>query len=67
MPEGQPCALPLNPGIYAGSADPIVITLPETIPDILLPFLKGKIKAQVIGISAEGSEDVCLETLLELN
>merc|ERR1719500_2694602 len=43
FPEGQACALPLGPGVYGGG-DPLVLGPIESIPDILLPFLKGTIR-----------------------
>ena len=39
VPEGQACALPLGPGVYGGG-DPLTVGPIESIPDILLPFLK---------------------------
>merc|ERR1719305_2010873 len=44
-PEGQACALPLGPGTYGGG-DPLVLGPTESIPDILLPFLKGTVRAE---------------------
>ena len=62
---GNGCSLPLLPGHYGGEFhgdDAIVINLPEdlVIPDILKPFLNGKIKIN-LSISAEDSEVVCAD------
>ena len=65
MANGQPCSLPLNPGIYAEGGDPIVIEIPE-IPSALEPFLKGEIDAKAIGKSPEGNEDFCLHIKIKL-
>ena len=66
MPEGQACALPLNPGQYAGG-DPITLTLPE-IPDILIPILSPlkAIDAEITGMKADGTAVACLGIRLEL-
>merc|ERR1719322_658581 len=45
VPEGQACALPLGPGVYGGG-DPLTVGPIESIPDILLPFLKGTVRAE---------------------
>ena len=63
---GNGCSLPLLPGHYGGAFhgdDVIVIDLPQdlVIPDILKPFLNGKIKIN-LKITAEGTEVVCVDT-----
>ena len=62
---GNGCSLPLLPGHYGGEYhgdDAIVIELPEdlVIPDILKPFLDGKIKIH-LSIEVERSELVCAD------
>merc|ERR1712158_138519 len=66
MPEGQACALPLNPGQYAGG-EPITLTLPD-IPDILIPILSPlkAIDAEITGMKADGTAVACLGAKLEL-
>ena len=66
MPEGQACSLPLNPGVYAGGDEVIDITI-EEIPDVLAPFLKGKIRAVVEAMKADGTVEACLKVDLEFN
>jgi len=63
---GNGCSLPLLPGHYGGvfhGDDAIVIELPADlqIPDILKPFLNGKIKIH-LSLESEGSEAVCINT-----
>ena len=58
FPEGQACALPLNPGVYGGG-DPLTLGPIESIPDILLPFLKGTINAEASFLLADGSLFAC--------
>merc|ERR1712033_51495 len=58
FPEGQACALPLNPGMYGGG-DPLTLGPIESIPDILLPFLKGVIRAEASFLLADGSLFAC--------
>merc|ERR1712119_134912 len=58
VPEGQACALPLGPGIYGGG-DPLTLGPIESIPDILLPFLKGTINAEASFVLADGSLFAC--------
>merc|ERR1719260_551189 len=58
FPEGQACALPLNPGVYGGG-DPIVAGPIESIPDILLPFLKGTVRAEANFNLADGTLFAC--------
>merc|ERR1711931_565227 len=58
FPEGQACALPLNPGVYGGG-DPLTLGPIESIPDILLPFLKGTINAEASFVLADGSLFAC--------
>ena len=38
FPPGQACKLPLGPGVYGGG-DPIVVTLPDSIPDLIVDLL----------------------------
>lgn len=45
FPEGQECALPLGPGVYGGG-DPLVLGPIEDIPAVLVPFLRGTIRAE---------------------
>ena len=45
VPEGQACSLPLRPRVY-GSSDQLTVGPINSIPDILLPFLKGTIRAE---------------------
>ena len=54
------------PGHYGGEFhgdDAIVVELPQdlVIPDILKPFLDGKIKIH-LSLEADGSEIVCVDT-----
>ena len=68
---GNGCKLPLLPGHYGGEwhgDDTIDIILPEdlNIPDILKPFLNGKIKIH-LSIAANGSEVVCAEATLHID
>jgi len=63
---GNGCSLPLLPGHYGGvfhGDDAIVIELPADlqIPDILKPFLNGKIKIH-LSLESGGSEAVCINT-----
>ena len=63
---GNGCSLPMLPGHYGGEFhgdDAIVIELPQdlVIPDILKPFLDGKIKIH-LSLEADGSEIVCVDT-----
>jgi len=63
---GNGCSLPMLPGHYGGEFhgdDAIVIELPQdlVIPDILKPFLDGKIKIH-LSLEADGSEIVCIDT-----
>merc|ERR1711990_1166577 len=58
FPEGQACALPLNPGVYGGG-DPLTLGPIESIPDILLPFLKGTINAEASFLLEDGSLFAC--------
>ena len=58
FPEGQACALPLNPGVYGGG-DPLTLGPIESIPDILPPFLKGTVRAEASFLLADGSLFAC--------
>merc|ERR1711993_169722 len=58
VPEGQACALPLGPGVYGGG-DPLVLGPIESIPDILLPFLKGTVRAEANFNLADGTLFAC--------
>jgi hypothetical protein len=63
---GNGCSLPLLPGHYGGvfhGDDAIVIELPADlqIPDILKPFINGKIKIH-LSLESGGSEAVCINT-----
>ena len=58
VPEGQACALPLNPGVYGGG-DPLVLGPIESVPDILLPFLKGTVRAEANFNLADGTLFAC--------
>merc|ERR1712045_155877 len=57
--EGQACALPLGPGVYGGG-DPLVLGPIESIPDILLPFLKGTVRAEATVTDAAGATVACV-------
>merc|ERR1712110_1376866 len=59
VPEGQACALPLGPGVYGGG-DPLTVGPIESIPDILLPFLKGTIRAEATITDASGATVACV-------
>merc|ERR1712112_656923 len=59
VPEGQACALPLGPGVYGGG-DPLVLGPIESIPDILLPFLKGTVRAEATVTDAAGATVACV-------
>merc|ERR1719228_33123 len=59
FPEGQACALPLGPGVYGGG-DPLVLGPIESIPDILLPFLKGTVRAEATVTDAAGATVACV-------
>merc|ERR1712168_342997 len=48
----------LNPGVYGGG-DPLTLGPIESIPDILLPFLKGTINAEASFVLADGSLFAC--------
>merc|ERR1712180_91587 len=54
VPEGQACALPLGTGIYGGG-DPLTVGPIESIPDILLPFLKGTVRAEATVTDGSGN------------
>merc|ERR1711990_770732 len=58
FPDGQACALPLNPGVYGGG-DPLTLGPIESVPDILLPFLKGTVRAEANFLLADGSLFAC--------
>ena len=57
FPEGQACALPLKHGVYGG---PVTLGPIESIPDILLPFLKGTVRAEASFLLADGSLFACV-------
>merc|ERR1719370_40043 len=59
VPEGQECSLPLGPGVYGGG-DPLVLGPIESIPDILLPFLKGTVRAEATVTDASGATVACV-------
>merc|ERR1712001_442308 len=59
VPEGQACALPLGPGVYGGG-DPLTLGPIESIPDILLPFLKGTIRAEATVTDGSGNLFGCI-------
>ena len=59
VPEGQACALPLGPGVYGGG-DPLTLGPIESIPSILLPFLKGTVRAEATITDASGATVVCV-------
>ena len=69
---GNGCDLPMLPGHYGGTHggdDAIEIALPAdfTIPDILKPFLSGKIKIHLSIADGGKSEIVCADTEIELD
>ena len=66
LPEGQECALPLNPGQYAGG-ESVTLTLPE-IPDILLPILSPlkAIDVEITGMKPDGTPVACLASSVEI-
>merc|ERR1712203_792285 len=59
VPEGQACALPLGPGVYGGG-DPLTVGPIESIPDILLPFLKGTVRAEATVTDGSGNLFGCI-------
>merc|ERR1711931_383036 len=59
FPEGQACALPLGPGVYGGG-DPLTLGPIESIPDILLSFLKGTVRAEATVTDASGATIACI-------
>merc|ERR1712156_1230252 len=59
VPEGQACALPLGPGVYGGG-DPLTVGPIESIPDILLPFLKGTVRAEATVTDGSGHLFGCI-------
>merc|ERR1719481_136315 len=59
VPEGQACALPLGPGVYGGG-DPLTVGPIESIPSILLPFLKGTVRAEATVTDASGATIACI-------
>merc|ERR1711944_397892 len=67
LPEGQECSLPLNPGIYAGGDEPLVLTLPA-IPDILIPILQPlkALVGEVYGVLPDGTEIACLGATVDM-
>ena len=58
VPEGQTCSLPLRPGVY-GSSVPLTVGPINSIPDILLPFLKGTIRAEGTMTDSAGEIIAC--------
>merc|ERR1712234_9228 len=65
FPDGQECALPLNPGTYGGDP-PIVLTLPE-IPAIIAELLaSGTYYAEATISLADGTQMVCLFVRVEV-
>ena len=58
--------MPLEAGEYAPGDDVLEVVLPD-IPDVLQPFLKGRIEAKVYGMLPDNTEIACLSLLLELN
>ncbi len=48
------------------SGAPLVIDI-ENVPEILAPFIKGKIEATAKFIDASGNENICVKTTLELD
>merc|ERR1711944_28636 len=67
LPEGQECSLPLNPGVYAGGDEPLVLTLPA-IPDILIPILQPlkALVGEVYGVLPDGTEIACLGATVDM-
>merc|ERR1712110_678109 len=66
FPPGQACKLPLAPGVYGGG-DPIVVTLPDSIPDLIVGLLaNGKYHVDITLKNADGSENTCVKVHLEL-
>merc|ERR1712038_179939 len=59
VPEGQACALPLGTGVYGGG-DPLTVGPIESIPDILLPFLKGTVRAEATVTDGSGNLFGCI-------
>merc|ERR1711915_1099389 len=65
FPDGQECALPLNPGTYGGDP-PIVLTLPE-IPAIIAELLaSGTYYAEATISLADGTQMACLFVRVEV-
>ena len=58
VPDGQACSLPLRPGVY-GSSDPLTVGPINSIPDILLPFVKGTIRAEGTMTDSAGETIAC--------
>merc|ERR1712193_603112 len=52
-------ALPLGPGVYGGG-DPLTVGPIESIPDILLPFLKGTVRAEATVTDGSGNLFGCI-------
>ena len=59
VPEGQACALPLGPGVYGGG-EPLTVGPIESIPDILLPFLRGTIRVEATVTDSAGDTVACI-------
>ena len=68
FPDGQACALPLEPGHYGGDndSDALTFTLPD-IPGAIIPILKGDLEIKVHMKTPEGNEFGCLRLLLSLS
>ena len=66
VPEGQACALPLGPGVYGGG-DPLTLGPIESIPSILLPFLKGTVRVEATVTDSAGATVVCIWSRLAVD
>jgi hypothetical protein len=66
FPPGQECKFPLAPGTYGGK-DPLVITLPDEIPDTIINLLaSGKFIVDMTFKREDGSEISCAKIHLEV-
>merc|ERR1719187_499482 len=63
VPEGQECALPLNPNTYGGSISLILPEFPDLVGDLLS---SGTYRVQANFNLEDGTEYTCLVLVLEL-
>ena len=67
MPQVQGCQVPLKPGVYGGHKNSTIsITLPP-IPEIIAPFLSGRLSAKAELKGPLGDPRICLQASFEID